>query len=55
MNTKEIIRPAAVLLVITVVAGGVLGAVQSITKPAIDAQNAKAQAEAMQKVFGRSR
>ena len=51
MNTKEIIRPAAVLLVITVVAGGVLGAVQSITKPAIDAQNAKSQAEAMQKVF----
>ena len=51
MNTKEIIKPAAVLLIITAIAAALLGAVESITAPAIAEQNAKTQAAAMQAVF----
>lgn len=51
MNTKEIVRPAIVLLAITLVASCLLGVVFEITKAPIAEQEAKAQSEAMQKVL----
>ena len=48
---KEIVRPAAVLLIITAVAAALLGFVSETTKVAIEEQTAKTQAEAMQAVL----
>lgn len=48
---KEMIKNAAILLAITVVAGGVLGTVYEITKDPIAAAEEKAQMEAYQEVF----
>lgn len=48
---KDILKPAIVLFIITAVAAAILGAVQSITEPAILAQTKKTQAEAMQQVL----
>lgn len=51
MSMKEMIKNAAILLAITVVAGGVLGAVYEITKAPIAVAEEKAQMEAYQEVF----
>lgn len=48
---KEIVKPAAILLIITAVAAALLGVVQSVTAPAIAEQSAKTQAEAMKAVL----
>ena len=41
MNTKEIVRPAIVLLLIAGIAGGCLGTVSAITEAPIAAQEEK--------------
>ncbi len=51
MNTKEVIRPAVVLLIIAGVAAAALGAVQSITAEPIKAQEDKTKAASMQAVM----
>lgn len=48
---KQIIRPAAVLLGITLVASALLGIVSEVTKEPIAIQNEKTQTAAMQAVF----
>ena len=51
MDTKAIIRPAAVLLVIAGVAAALLGAVSEITKEPIAAQEQKTLNESMTAVM----
>ena len=48
---NEIIKPAVVLLIITVVAAMLLGVVSETTKEAIAAQTAKTESEAMAAVM----
>lgn len=48
---KDIIKPAVILLIITAVAAALLGMVSEITAPAIAAQTAKTQSEAMKQVL----
>ena len=51
MNTKEIVRPAIVLLLIAGIAGGCLGAVSAITEAPIAAQEEKTLNESLQAVM----
>lgn len=51
MNTKEVIKPAVVLLIIASVAAASLGFVQSITAEPIRIQEEKTRAESMQAVM----
>ena len=48
---KEMMKNASILLVITLVAGLVLGFIYQITKEPIEEQNAKKKQEACQEVF----
>ena len=48
---KEMMKNAGILLVITLVAGLVLGFIYQITKEPIEEQNAKKKQEACQEVF----
>ncbi len=51
MNTKEIVRPAVVLLIITAVAAMLLGIVSEVTAEPIRIQNEKTLATSMQAVM----
>ena len=51
MNTKEIVRPAIVLLLIAGIAGGCLGTVSAITEAPIAAQEEKTLNESLQAVM----
>ncbi|KXL54041.1 electron transport complex subunit RsxG [Anaerotignum neopropionicum] len=51
MNTKEVIKPALVLLIIASVAAAALGAVQSITAEPIRLQEEQTRAASMQAVM----
>ena len=51
MNTKEVVKPAVVLLLISAVAAACLGAVSEITKEPIALQNEKTLNESMQAVM----
>ncbi|WP_313529712.1 RnfABCDGE type electron transport complex subunit G [Anaerotignum sp.] len=51
MNTKEVVKPAVVLLIIASVAAAALGAVQSITAEPIKIQEEKTRAASMQAVM----
>ncbi|MBO8433859.1 MAG: RnfABCDGE type electron transport complex subunit G [Tyzzerella sp.] len=48
---KAIVKPACILLAITVIAATLLGIVSEVTKEPIAIQNAKTEAEAMAQVF----
>lgn len=51
MNTKEVVKPAVVLLLISAVAAACLGVVSEITKEPIRVQNEKTLNESMQAVM----
>ena len=51
MNTKEVVKPAVVLLLISAVAAACLGAVSEITAEPIALQNEKTLNESMQAVM----
>ena len=51
MNTKEVVKPAVVLLLISAVAAACLGVVSEITKEPIALQNEKTLNESMQAVM----